>query len=65
MTGRAGAGRAPIAIVGIGCRFAGGVDGPARFWELLVRGGDAIGLIPTNRFDRDTTLGRMWNWSGR
>jgi acyl transferase domain-containing protein len=24
-----------IAIVGIGCRFPGGADSPARYWELL------------------------------
>jgi acyl transferase domain-containing protein/acyl carrier protein len=46
-------GRTPIAIIGIGCRFPGGIDGPGTFWELVSRGGDAIGLIPTNRMDRD------------
>ena len=32
----------PIALVGIGCRFPGGADGPDAFWELLDAGRDAI-----------------------
>jgi hypothetical protein len=30
--------REPIAIVGIGCRFPGGADSVAAFWELLDAG---------------------------
>ena len=43
--------RAPIAIVGIGCRFPGGVDTPARYWALLTRGEDAITEVPADRWD--------------
>ncbi|GLW33355.1 polyketide synthase [Actinoplanes regularis] len=39
----------PIAIVGIGCRYPGGVDSAAGLWELLDRGGDAITEFPVNR----------------
>ncbi len=39
----------PIAIVGMNCRFPGGVRSTEEFWELLARGGDAIGEFPTNR----------------
>ncbi|WP_055526380.1 type I polyketide synthase [Streptomyces graminilatus] len=38
-----------IAIVGIGCRFPGGVRGPEEFWQLLADGVDAIGAPPADR----------------
>ncbi|MDX2205386.1 MAG: SDR family NAD(P)-dependent oxidoreductase [Hyphomicrobiaceae bacterium] len=40
-----------IAIVGIGCRFPGGVSDVAGFWQLLSEGRDAIGEIPADRMD--------------
>ncbi|MBM7081944.1 SDR family NAD(P)-dependent oxidoreductase [Micromonospora sp. MMS20-R2-29] len=39
----------PIAIVGMSCRFPGGVDGPAALWQLLVDGTDAVGDFPDDR----------------
>ncbi len=41
--------REPIAIVGLGCRYAGGVTGPEQFWDLLTAGTDAISGFPTDR----------------
>jgi len=40
-----------IAIIGIGCRFPGGADGPTRFWEMLLAGVDAIAEVPRERWD--------------
>jgi acyl transferase domain-containing protein/NADPH-dependent curcumin reductase CurA/acyl carrier protein len=41
----------PIAIVGIGCRFPGGGDGPEAFWNLVRDGRDAVGDVPAGRWD--------------
>ncbi|MET0413613.1 MAG: SDR family NAD(P)-dependent oxidoreductase, partial [Polyangiaceae bacterium] len=43
----------PIAIVGIGCRFPGGVTDPDSFWQLLEQGVDAVTEIPKDRWDID------------
>ena len=43
----------PIAIVGMGCRFPGGVHDPESYWQLLLDGVDAIGPVPPGRWDTD------------
>jgi acyl transferase domain-containing protein/NADPH:quinone reductase-like Zn-dependent oxidoreductase/acetyltransferase-like isoleucine patch superfamily enzyme/NADP-dependent 3-hydroxy acid dehydrogenase YdfG len=39
----------PIAIVGIGCRYPGGVRSASDLWELVAGGTDAIGGFPEDR----------------
>jgi len=41
----------PIAIVGLGCRFPGGVHDEESFWNLLKNGSDAVREIPSDRWD--------------
>ena len=45
--------RAPIAVVGIGCRTPGGGVDAASFWQLLRDGVDAIGPVPAERWDAE------------
>ncbi|OLR93556.1 type I polyketide synthase [Actinokineospora bangkokensis] len=43
------AGDEPIAIVGMSCRFPGGIGSPEQLWQFVLDGGDAIGEFPTDR----------------
>ncbi len=62
----------PVAIVGIGCRFPGGVINAPSLWKLLNAEVDAITEIPESRIDtsryydvRPATPGRMMTrWGG-
>lgn len=62
----------PIAIVGMGCRFPGGANTPAAFWDLLTRGVDAIREVPPDRWSLETfydpdpkSRGKMYSrWGG-
>ncbi|WP_330467809.1 type I polyketide synthase [Micromonospora zamorensis] len=39
----------PIAIVGMACRFPGGVDSPESLWRLVESDGEGTGDFPTDR----------------
>src|SRR5262249_29593214 len=65
------AGTEPIAVVGMGCRFPGGVDNPEQYWELLREGRSGIVRVPPERWGADalyteahTVPGTIYNREG-
>ncbi|ORC00265.1 polyketide synthase [Mycobacterium persicum] len=39
----------PIAIVGMACRYPGGIESPDDLWDMLVQGRDVLSEFPTDR----------------
>ncbi|KAA8785738.1 acyl transferase domain-containing protein/acyl carrier protein [Paenibacillus sp. 4624] len=44
----------PIAIIGVGCRYPGGVHSTESYWKLLVDGVDTISEVPEDRWNKNT-----------
>ena len=45
--------REPLAVIGIGCRFPGGIDSPTAYWDALLRGLNAICDVPDDRWKHE------------
>lgn len=43
----------PIAVVGMGCRFPGGINNPSDYWKVLENGIDAISDVPKDRWNHE------------
>ncbi|KAI3316791.1 reducing type I polyketide synthase [Xylariaceae sp. AK1471] len=44
----------PLAIVGMSCRFAGGVTSPEKLWDFVAKGRSAWSEIPETRFNQSS-----------
>ncbi|MBS1694726.1 MAG: acyltransferase domain-containing protein [Actinobacteria bacterium] len=44
-------GEGPIAVIGVGCRFPGGITGPESLWEFLNAGDCAVSTVPPSRWE--------------
>ncbi|WP_280234310.1 type I polyketide synthase [Nocardia cyriacigeorgica] len=53
-----------IAIVGIGCRFPGGGDGPQQLWRVFRDGIDAVTEVPADRWDTTALTDENPRWGG-
>ncbi|WP_240956611.1 type I polyketide synthase, partial [Micromonospora sp. HNM0581] len=49
LTATTAVGDEPLAIVGMACRYPGGVSSPEDLWRLVADGSDAVGDFPTDR----------------
>ena len=54
----------PIAIIGLACRFPGGVHDADSFWNLLLEGVDGVGAIPATRWPESTPVFPGTRWAG-
>jgi len=55
----------PIAVVGLGCRFPGGIDTPESYWQALNEGLDAMEEVPADHWSQQDYFSAEPNQSGK
>lgn len=43
----------PIAVIGMGCRYPGGIDSPEKLWDSFMNGVDLLSDVPAERWNQD------------
>nr|MCW1957434.1 type I polyketide synthase [Mycobacterium sp.] len=64
--------REPIAVIGVGCRFPGGVSGPDAFWDFMSEGRSGVVQVPEGRWSsfedgsaaQSSALAATTRWGG-
>ncbi len=54
----------PIAVIGMGCRFPGGVNSPDQYWDFLCAGANGIVPVPEERWDAEALFSDDHNVPG-
>ncbi|MEZ0340960.1 SDR family NAD(P)-dependent oxidoreductase [Mycobacterium sp. pV006] len=60
----------PIAVIGLGCRFPGGIHGPDDYWQFLLDGRSSVREVPEQRWaafddgsaETGSVLGDVTRW---
>ncbi|MFY0631880.1 MAG: amino acid adenylation domain-containing protein, partial [Flavobacteriaceae bacterium] len=55
----------PIAVIGLGCRFPGGIINMDTFWDVLSKGKDVIEKVPKDRWDLSSWYSEDKNDAGK
>lgn len=57
--------REPIAIIGIGCKYPGNANTAEEFWEMICNKTDALGPIPSDRWEMNDMYAPEWRRAGK
>ncbi|GDX84812.1 hypothetical protein LBMAG43_08540 [Methylococcaceae bacterium] len=55
----------PIAVIGLGCRFPGGIDSPESYWQALCDGLETMEEVPADHWDSQTYFSAEPNQVGK
>jgi acyl transferase domain-containing protein/aryl carrier-like protein len=65
------AAREPVALIGMSCRFPGGIHTPEAYWDMLINKKDVVTDSPAGRWDRNAlydpdanAIGKLYSTKG-